>query len=68
VDYATGLNWKRSYASNILDGIQWRLTFANGHEKLNCFGNNAYPDDFDNLTTLIKKITRKHKIPVGLLE
>ena len=38
------------------------------NKKMNCYGSNAFPADFDNLTTLIKKITTKHKIPEELVK
>jgi len=63
IKFIADLKWKREYETEILDGIQWELTFKNGNKKLNCYGSNEFPSHFGNLTTLIKKITTKHKIP-----
>ena len=68
IKYIADLKWKRKYETEILDGIQWELTFKNGNKKMNCYGSNAFPSDFGNLTTLIKNITTKHKIPDELVE
>lgn len=65
--YVADLKWKRKYETEFLDGIQWELTFKNEIKKMNCYGSNAFPTDFDNLTTLIKKITTKHNIPDELV-
>ncbi|MBK9480364.1 MAG: hypothetical protein IPN99_16250 [Bacteroidetes bacterium] len=66
--FIADIKWKRKYESDILDGTQWELTFKNETKKMNCYGNNAFPADFDNFITLLKKITTKHKIPDELLE
>lgn len=68
IKYIDDIKWKRKYESNILDGTQWELTFKNETKKMNCYGNNAFPADFDNFTTLLKKITTKHKIADELIE
>jgi hypothetical protein len=68
IEYLTDLKWKRKYETENLDGIQWKLTFVSGIKKVNCYGSDDFPSDFVELTTLIKKITTKHKIPDRLLE
>lgn len=68
VAYLTDLKWKRSYTTNDLDGTQWELTFKNENVKKNFDGSNAYPPDFGDLLSLIKKITTKHSIPDDALE
>ena len=63
--FIKGLNWKREYESDILDGEQWTLEFKDGNFALDCYGNNAYPPDFDEFTRLLTVITKKHNIPYG---
>ena len=64
--YLVDLKWKRKYDSDCLDGIQWELTFKNENKKMKCYGSNAFPSDFGDFTTLLKKIITKHKIPNGI--
>lgn len=68
IKYIADLKWERKYETGILDGIQWELTFENENKKMSSYGNNAFPADFDDFTRLLKKISRKHKIPDLLLE
>lgn len=64
VEYMKTLNWKERYSDNdIMDGLQWELAFESEDKKLNCFGSNEYPADFDEFTKRLSLITRKHKIP-----
>lgn len=67
LDYFAGLNWKLKYENEILDGIEWSLTFKNGSKKLNCAGSNSFPADFGVFLALLKKITSKHQISDELL-
>ncbi len=61
--FIKALNWKPEYESDILDGEQWTLAFEDGNFTLDCYGNNAYPADFDEFTRLLRVITKKHNIP-----
>ena len=67
VNYIEGLKWQRNYNSDALDGIQWELTFENQNKKMKCFGNNAYPTEFDNFTSYLKKIIANYNISDELL-
>lgn len=58
------LKWKRKYCDNeIMDGTQWKLVFKSSHNKLNCYGSNEYPEDFDAFINRLSLFTKKHKIP-----
>lgn len=67
VEYLSSLNWLPEYNANILDGIQWSIYFENENKQLTSIGSNAYPDDFNEMTSLLQKITRKHMIDDELL-
>lgn len=46
--------WRRRYDSEILDGTQWELTiyFSDGRKPVKIYGSNAYPYNFNRLTSL----------------
>jgi hypothetical protein len=35
---------------------------------MNCYGNNAFPADFEQFLTILNKMTQKHKIPYHILD
>lgn len=64
VEFIKTLNWEKEYCdNNIMDGEQWKLVFESRDKKLNCFGSNEYPADFDEFIQRLGLITRKYKIP-----
>jgi hypothetical protein len=67
INYLDGLNWKRKYETDIMDGTQWELTFESEFKKMKCYGSNAFPTEFENFVKLLRKITIKNKIPNELL-
>jgi hypothetical protein len=69
IKYMETLNWKRKYFdNNIIDGTQWELFFISENKKLECFGSNEYPTNFDKFVNLLKRITKKHYISTDDLE
>lgn len=67
LEYLSALNWLPEYDAPILDGIQWSIYFENENKHLTSNGSNAYPDDFDEMTSLLQIITRKYMIDDELL-
>jgi hypothetical protein len=62
-----GLKWKRKYENDTLDGTKWVLNFKSDTKKMNCFGSNVFPIEFDHFAKFLRKITSKHKISDDLL-
>ena len=50
--------WGHEYSSEhqILDGTQWSLQIVYGDIKVKCVGDNAYPDEFDELLGAVERL------------
>ncbi len=54
------LNWKTKYIeSGICDGTQWSLEIIRDGRNINKYGDNKFPDNWDQFCNLIKKISGK---------
>jgi hypothetical protein len=50
-------NWKKDYDNpDILDGTQWELSIKEGSSKLDCYGSNQYPPEFEVFINAIHKL------------
>jgi len=67
IQFLNNIKWKRKYESEILDGTQWILVFENHNKVMKCYGNNSFPEEFENFINLIKKIMVKHNISNDVL-
>lgn len=55
------LNWKSKYIeSGICDGTQWSLEIIKSGRKIKKYGDNKFPDEWDQFCRLIKRISGKN--------
>lgn len=53
------LSWEREYQMLACDGTQWEIMVTyNGNLKKKVFGSNAYPEGFDKIERLFKRLLR----------
>lgn len=57
IDYLSRCKWKGRYEAGILDGRQWTLKVVSDTVKLNLYGSNAYPPDFNKILSLLNDIS-----------
>ena len=56
IEFLKSCSWKRRYDSDVMDGTQWELK-ANGNSiRINSYGSNAYPDNFDEFLMLLNRV------------
>lgn len=54
------LNWKREYIEpGVLDGTSWSVELIRDGRNIKKYGENKYPDDWDDFCKLVRKITGK---------
>ena len=56
VVFLKGCNWKRRYDSEVLDGTQWEMKAQGEGVKVNAYGSNAYPENFDEFLMLLNRV------------
>jgi hypothetical protein len=58
-------NWSPVYDSDTCDGIQWTVVIQTETCKYDIYGSNNYPDNFDNLIELIRRVNGLEKFAEG---
>lgn len=61
-------DWDSIYNSDICDGIQWTLVLNTDTAKYNCYGSNNFPENFDMLVLLLRRINGLECFASGHLE
>jgi hypothetical protein len=57
-------NWKKVYDSNILDGTQWELKVKTNDIRINSYGSNAYPENFNLFLLLLNDVLKEAQIHI----
>jgi hypothetical protein len=54
------LKWKSKYIEfDIFDGTQWSIEIVKDGRKLKKYGDNKFPEEWDNFCRLIRKVSDK---------
>jgi hypothetical protein len=61
-------DWKPIYDSDTCDGIQWTLVLNTDTAKYNFYGSNYFPENFDMLVLLLRRIKGLEYFTDGHLE
>lgn len=56
VGFLESCDWKKRYDSGVLDGTQWELKAKGKGIKVNSYGSNAYPIDFEVFLALLNSV------------
>ncbi len=64
LSFLKNCSWEEVYDSTILDGTQWELKVMGRGIRINSYGSNVYPDNFDVFLLLLNNILNEAEIHI----